>query len=73
MKRAQVLNDKDIKRVLAAIAKRSYSSRDRTVFFQLARVQNELWLTAVPYPNDDRRKSKKADISAGLLSQKSSI
>lgn len=32
MKQAQVLNDKDIKRVLAAIAKRSYSSRDRAMF-----------------------------------------
>ena len=32
MKQAQVLNDKDIKRVLAAIAKRSYSKRDRAMF-----------------------------------------
>ena len=32
MKQAQVLNDKDIKRVLTAIAKRSYSSRDRGMF-----------------------------------------
>jgi integrase/recombinase XerD len=32
MKQAQVLNDKDVKRVLAAIAKRSYSSRDRAMF-----------------------------------------
>ncbi len=32
MKQAQVLNDKDIKRVLTAIAKRSYSSRDRAMF-----------------------------------------
>ena len=29
MKQAQVLSERDIKRVLAAIAKRSYSSRDR--------------------------------------------
>ena len=32
MKQAQVLNEKDIKRVLAAIAKRSYCSRDRAMF-----------------------------------------
>ena len=32
MKQAQVLSDKDIKRVLAAIDKRSYSSRDRAMF-----------------------------------------
>jgi integrase/recombinase XerD len=32
VKQAQVLSDKDIKRVLAAIAKRSYSSRDRAMF-----------------------------------------
>jgi len=32
MKQAQVLNDKDVKRVLAAITKRSYSSRDRAMF-----------------------------------------
>lgn len=32
MKQAQVLNDKDVKRVLAAIAKRSYSTRDRAMF-----------------------------------------
>lgn len=32
MKQAQVLNEKDVKRVLAAIAKRSYSSRDRAMF-----------------------------------------
>jgi integrase/recombinase XerD len=32
MKQAQVLSERDIKRVLAAIAKRSYSSRDRAMF-----------------------------------------
>ncbi len=32
MKQAQVLDDKDIKRVLAAIAKRSYSKRGRAMF-----------------------------------------
>jgi integrase/recombinase XerD len=32
MKQAQVLNERDIKRVLAAISKRSYSSRDRAMF-----------------------------------------
>lgn len=32
MKQAQVLNEKDVKRVLAAIAKRSYGSRDRAMF-----------------------------------------
>jgi integrase/recombinase XerD len=32
MKQAQVLNDKDIKRVFGAIAKRSYSKRDRAMF-----------------------------------------
>lgn len=32
MKQAQVLNERDIKRVLAAIAKRNYSSRDRAMF-----------------------------------------
>lgn len=32
MKQAQVLNEKDVKRVLAAIAKRGYSSRDRAMF-----------------------------------------
>jgi integrase/recombinase XerD len=32
MKQAQVLNDKDVKRVLAAIARRSYSARDRAMF-----------------------------------------
>ena len=32
MKQAQVLNDKDVKRVLNAITKRSYSSRDRAMF-----------------------------------------
>lgn len=32
MKQAQVLNEKDIRRVLAAIAKRSYSNRDRAMF-----------------------------------------
>lgn len=32
MKQAQVLNDKDVKRVLAAIAKRSYGTRDRAMF-----------------------------------------
>ena len=32
MKQAQVLSERDIKRVLAAISKRSYCSRDRTMF-----------------------------------------
>lgn len=32
MKQAQVLSERDVKRVLAAIAKRSYSSRDRAMF-----------------------------------------
>lgn len=32
MKQAQVLNERDVKRVLAAIAKRSYCTRDRTMF-----------------------------------------
>ena len=32
MKQAQVLQERDVKRVLAAIAKRSYSSRDRAMF-----------------------------------------
>lgn len=32
MKQAQVLSDRDVKRVLAAIAKSSYSIRDRTMF-----------------------------------------
>ena len=32
MKQAQVLSERDLKRVLAAIAKRSYSSRDRAMF-----------------------------------------
>ena len=32
MKQAQVLNERDVKRVLAAIAKRSYSKRDRAMF-----------------------------------------
>lgn len=32
MKQAQVLNERDIKRVLGAIAKRSYASRDRAMF-----------------------------------------
>lgn len=32
MEQAQVLNEKDIKRVLAAIAKRSYSSRNSAIF-----------------------------------------
>lgn len=32
MKQAQVLSEKDVKRVLSAIAKRSYSTRDRAMF-----------------------------------------
>ena len=32
MRQAQVLNDKDVKRVLAAIAKRTYAHRDRAMF-----------------------------------------
>ena len=32
MKQAQVLSERDVKRVLAAIAKRSYSTRDRAMF-----------------------------------------
>ena len=32
MKQAQVLNERDVKRVLAAITKRSYCSRDRAMF-----------------------------------------
>ena len=32
MKQAQVLSEREVKRVLAAIAKRSYSSRDRAMF-----------------------------------------
>lgn len=32
MAQAQVLSERDVKRVLAAIAKRSYSARDRTMF-----------------------------------------
>lgn len=32
MKQAQVLSDRDVKRVLAAIAKRSYGHRDRAMF-----------------------------------------
>lgn len=32
MKQARVLNEQDVKRVLAAIARRSYSSRDRVMF-----------------------------------------
>jgi integrase/recombinase XerD len=32
MKQAQVLNERDVKRVLAAIAKRSYGTRDRAMF-----------------------------------------
>jgi len=32
MKQAQVLNDRDIQRVLAAIAKRRYAERDRAIF-----------------------------------------
>jgi integrase/recombinase XerD len=32
MKQAQVLNERDVKRVLAVITKRSYSSRDRAMF-----------------------------------------
>ena len=32
MKQAQVLSERDVKRVLAAIARRSYSSRDRAMF-----------------------------------------
>ena len=32
MKQAQVLNGRDVKRVLATIAKRSYSKRDRAMF-----------------------------------------
>lgn len=32
MKQAQVLNERDVKRVLAAIARRSYSTRDRAMF-----------------------------------------
>ena len=32
MKQAQVLSEQDVKRVLAAIAKRSYSTRDRAMF-----------------------------------------
>lgn len=32
MKQAQVLSEKDVKRVLAAISKRSYSTRDRAMF-----------------------------------------
>jgi integrase/recombinase XerD len=32
MKQAQVLNERDVKRVLAAIAKRRYSKRDRAMF-----------------------------------------
>lgn len=32
MKQAQVLNERDVKRVLAAIAKRSYGSRDKAMF-----------------------------------------
>ena len=32
MKQAQVLSERDVKRVLAAIAKRNYSTRDRAMF-----------------------------------------
>ena len=32
MKQAQVLSERDVKRVLAAIAKRTYSTRDRAMF-----------------------------------------
>ena len=32
MRQAQVLSDRDVKRVLAAIAKRTYSHRDRAMF-----------------------------------------
>ena len=32
MKQAQVLNDKDVRRVLAAMAKRPYAARDRAMF-----------------------------------------
>jgi len=32
MKQAQILNERDVKRVLSAIAKRSYAMRDRAMF-----------------------------------------
>lgn len=32
MKQAQVLNERDVKRVLAAIARKSFASRDRAMF-----------------------------------------